>query len=187
MGVACQALASLGMADVAADELALHAYARERLAAIPGLELYTTWGPDVPRIGLLTFNLRGYHHSELAAILSAEHGIGVRHGCFCAHPLLLHLLRVGDGEAGALRDAIRRGGHPALPGAVRISLGLGTVRADLDAAAAALASVAADGPRWRYRVSPVTGEYEPDPDDRPWPALPLAPPTSARIIAGESS
>ena len=28
----------------------------------------------------------------LAAILSAEHAIGVRHGCFCAHPLMTRLL-----------------------------------------------------------------------------------------------
>jgi selenocysteine lyase/cysteine desulfurase len=187
MGVACDVLDRTGMPLLAAEERELHTYGRSRLAGIDGLELYTTWDAALPHIGLLTFNLRGYHHSELAAILSAEHGIGVRHGCFCAHPLLLHLLRVGDAQAGELRDAIRRGEHPALPGAVRISLGLGTRRADLDAAADALETIAAEGPRWRYRVSPATGEYEPDPDDRAWPTLPLARLRTHRRLAGESS
>ena len=187
MGVAAEVLGRTGMAVLAAEERELQAYARERLAAIDGLELYTTWAASMPRIGLLTFNLLGFHHSELAAILSAEHGIGVRHGCFCAHPLLLHLLRVGDGQADDLRDAIRRGEHPALPGAVRISMGLGTTRADLDAAADALEAIATEGPRWHYLVSPATGEYEPDPDDRPWPELPLGRPGTHRALAGESS
>ena len=39
---------------------------------------------------------RGRHAPALvAARLSAEFGVGVRHGCFCAHPYLIRLLGVG--------------------------------------------------------------------------------------------
>ena len=176
LGVACRTLAAFGMDAFAEDERTLHAYARARLAVVPGLELYALWDATCPRVGILTFNLRGYHHSKLAAILSAEYGVGVRHGCFCAHPLLLHLLRVGGGQAADLRAALRRGEHPPIPGAVRISLGVDTTRADLDYAAEALMAIAEDGPRWRYRARADADEYEPTPDTRQWPmvAVPLA-------------
>jgi selenocysteine lyase/cysteine desulfurase len=195
MGIACETLAEIGMEAIAAEELAMHAHAVRRLSAIPGVRVHLTWGLDQAHIGLVTFAVDGYDHGEVASILSAEHGIGVRHGCFCAHPLMLHLLRVDDGAASALREALRAGEDPPLPGAVRMSFGLATTEADIDAVADALASVAADGPRWTYRVSPATGEWEPDPAPRPWPALPLAagaPGGSAgaharRATAGEAS
>ncbi len=156
---------------VAREELAFHARARERLAAVPGLEVYRTWGFDLPHIGLVTFNLAGRHHAELAAILSAEYGIGVRHGCFCAHPLLLHLLRIDDRAADGIRDEIRRGGHPSMPGAVRMSFGLATTEADIDLAADALTEIAARGPRWTYRRGDHGDDWDPDPDPRPWPSF----------------
>jgi selenocysteine lyase/cysteine desulfurase len=187
IGIACETLGAIGMDHVAAEELAFHARARERLEAIPGLDLYRTWSFDLPHIGLLTFNLDGYDHSHLAAILSAEHGIGVRHGCFCAHPLLLHLLHIDEAAASAIRDDLRAGGHPAMPGAVRMSFGLGTTEADIDMAGDALERIAAEGPRWAYRQSQMTGEWEPHPDPRPWPELPLGTPGERRRTAGEAS
>ena len=141
---------------------------------------------DHPRVGLFTFNLRPYSHDHLAAILSAEHGIGVRHGCFCAHPLMMELLHVERGEADRLISETKAGNHPHLPGAARISLGLGTTRADVDAAAAALRAIATDGPAWTYRVDPETDEYEPDPDPRPMPSLPFAM-AAHHLRSGEST
>ena len=44
---------------------------------------------------------------------SAEHAIGVRHGCFCAHPLLAHLLACRRTSSIALRGELRSGGRPA--------------------------------------------------------------------------
>ncbi|MCU0505290.1 MAG: aminotransferase class V-fold PLP-dependent enzyme [Chloroflexi bacterium] len=194
MGIACETLAGIGMESIAAEELAMHAHAVGRLSAIPGVRVHLTWGLDQPHIGLVTFAVDGYDHGEVASILSAEHAIGVRHGCFCAHPLMLHLLHMDDGSAAAIREALRAGESPALPGAVRMSFGLATTEADIDAVADALASIAADGPGWTYAVSPATGEWEPDPDPRPWPALPLAAapvgPAGAHLLratAGEAS
>ena len=63
----------------------------------------------------------------LAAILSAEHAIGVRHGCFCAHPLMTHLLGVLGRRGGSdSTPSCASGRRPQLPGAVRASIGIGT-------------------------------------------------------------
>jgi selenocysteine lyase/cysteine desulfurase len=173
LGVACDTLRAAGMTRLAAEEHELWSYARERFAAVPGWEHYRIWPAEHPRVGLFTFNLAGYGYDQLAAILSAEYGIGVRHGCFCAHPLMIELLHVEQAEADSLIGATKRGEHPRLPGAARMSFGLGTTRTDVDRAADALASIAADGPRWTYRCSTISGDCEPDPDPRPLPDLPL--------------
>ncbi len=171
MGVACDALAAAGMDRIAAEEAELLGYARERLAGVEGFEHYRVWPADHPRVGLLTFNLLGVPYDLLAAVLSAEYGIGIRHGCFCAHPLMMRLLRVDDAEAQRLIDTTRTGGHERLPGAARMSLGLGSTRADIDALADALRAIASDGPQWTYAVNGHSDEYEPTPDPRPLPTL----------------
>lgn len=186
MGAACAALGAYGMARLAEEEMALAEYARQRLANLPGVELYALWDTGAPRLGILAFNVEGYWHSQVAAILSAEYGIGVRHGCFCAHPLVLHLLRIGSAEAAAIRGEIAGGNRSRVPGAVRASMGLGTRRADIDALHDALAALVARGPQWRYRLEPETGEYLPEPDTRQWPMLPLAL-AGATGVHGESS
>ena len=173
LGVACDALAEAGMDRIADEERELLDYARTTLGAIDGWEHYRIWPADHPRVGLLTFNLAGIPYDLLAAVLSAEHGIGIRHGCFCAHPLMMRLLHVDDDEANRLIDLTRAGSHERLPGAARMSLGLGSTRADVEALADALRAIAADGPRWTYDVNAATAEYEPDPDPRPLPPLPM--------------
>ncbi len=171
LGVACDTLAQAGMDRIAAEEAELLAYARQRTAEIDGFEHYRIWPSEHPRVGLMTFNLRGVPYDLLAAALSAEHGIGIRHGCFCAHPLMMRLLRIDDSEAHRLIEANRGTSHERLPGAARMSLGLGSTRADVDAFADALRAIATDGPRWTYSVDAGTDQYEPDPDPRPLPDL----------------
>jgi selenocysteine lyase/cysteine desulfurase len=148
LGAACRKLLALGMDAVAAHERSLAARLRSRLADVPGLELLALWSDDtVDRVGLATFNLDGYRHPLLAAILSAEHAIGVRHGCFCAHPLMTRLLRTPHAEVDRLRRELLAGGRPPLPGAVRASLGLGTTAEEIDLLTSALAEIASSGPR----------------------------------------
>ncbi|HEX7171967.1 MAG TPA: aminotransferase class V-fold PLP-dependent enzyme [Candidatus Limnocylindria bacterium] len=171
LGVACDTLSAAGMDRIADEERGLLDHARIALGAIPAFEHYRVWPADHPRVGLLTFNLRGMPYDLLAAILSAEYGIGIRHGCFCAHPLMMRLLKVDDGEAHRLVERTRAGHHERLPGAARMSLGLGATRADVEAFADALRAIDADGPRWTYAVADETDEYEPNPDPRPLPPL----------------
>jgi selenocysteine lyase/cysteine desulfurase len=160
LAAACRKLMALGMDAVAEHERVLAQRLRDGLAKVPGLELLSLWD-DADRVGVAAFNLDGYRHPLLAAILSAEHGIGVRHGCFCAHPLMARLLGTADAEVARLGDELRAGRRPPLPGAVRASIGLGTTAEDVDLLTGALAAIAADGPRERYEHVPELDEYVP--------------------------
>jgi selenocysteine lyase/cysteine desulfurase len=93
---------------------------------------------DEETLPVATFTVDGTHHALVAARLSAEHGIGVRHGCFCAHPYLAHLLRLGDAERRAVQRRLAVDDHRDSPGLVRISFGAGNMLEDVDALIAAL-------------------------------------------------
>ncbi|MGH2388821.1 MAG: aminotransferase class V-fold PLP-dependent enzyme, partial [Chloroflexota bacterium] len=164
LAAACRTLSAFGMARIAAEEADLYQYAHRLLSAIPGLDLYTLWDHTHPHIGVFSFNLRGYPHGKLAAILSAEYGISVRSGSFCAHPLVQHLVAGGDrGVVGC--------GAASTAGAVRLSMGIGTTYEDIDYTVEALRAIAVAGPAWQYRQCPTTGEHLPTPDPRAWPEL----------------
>jgi selenocysteine lyase/cysteine desulfurase len=165
LGAACRALLDLGMETVAAHERALSQQLWSALPGIPGLRRLTLWPDEAERVGIATFNLDGYRHPLLAAILSAEHAIGVRHGCFCAHPLMTQLLGTPDHELARLVSELRAARRPALPGAVRASLGVGTTVADIDRLIVALHEIATTGPRSHYRYQAGLDEYHPDPRD----------------------
>ena len=162
LAAACRSLLELGMDAVAEHERALATQLWNGLAHVPGLEILTLWQPgSVDRVGVAAFNLDGYRDPLLAAILSAEHAIGVRHGCFCAHLLMSRLLNVSDSQLGRLYSELRAGGSPQLPGAVRASIGLGTTRADIDLLVGALDDIARRGPAARYVHTAEHDEYRP--------------------------
>ena len=100
---------------------------------------------------------------------------------------MLQLLRVDDQGADVIREQIAGGDKSGVPGAVRISLGISATENDIDKAVDAIASILADGPRWTYRQSRHSGEYEPYPDPRPLPELPFRLSDSAIHHFGESS
>lgn len=150
MSAACQALSRAGMNAVAAHEERLRRRIVRELSAIPYVELLSIWEPDGDRVGIVAFTVRGWHPSGLAAALSAEHGIGVRDGAFCAHPLLAILA-------------------PDQPGAVRVSFGVGTSDDDVDRLLDAVRLLVRRGAAWRYRA--IGGRVVPDPDPRPKPVL----------------
>jgi selenocysteine lyase/cysteine desulfurase len=171
LGVACRTLAAADRDQLAAHETTLVDDAQSRLEAIPGVRSHRLWPAPAPRIGVLTFSLRGLGYAQLAAALSAEHGIGVRHGCFCAHPLVAKLLALDERTVADISTALRAGREPAMPGAVRLSVGLGTTGADIDRLVDAVEQIAMHGPRWSYRTSPDGSDCWPDPDPRPEPQL----------------
>jgi len=168
---ACRTLSAYGMEKLAAEEAKLYDYCWQRLSTIEGLELYTVWDQRHPHIGVFTFNLAGYDHGKLATILSAEYGISVRAGSFCAHPLVRHLLRTNREEGQVEDAALPHRPQSTRTGAVRLSLGLGTTHEEIDYTIAALQTIAAQGAQWRYEHCPKSGECRPVPDTRVWPAL----------------
>ncbi len=85
LGVAVDYLSALNMNAVRAHEKEIIAYALDRLAEVPGLQLI---GPDDPdrRGGVATFTLDDIHPHDLAAMLDQD-GIAIRAGHHCAMPL----------------------------------------------------------------------------------------------------
>jgi len=145
---ACATLDALAPGALERHEAALRARLHEGLRAIDGVTVHRLW-PDAPdAIGVACFTVAGLAPGLVAAALAAEHGVGVRDGRFCAHPLLARL------------------GLPG--GAVRASVGVATTAADVDRLLDALRELVARGPRWRYARR--DGAWAPDPDDRPLPA-----------------
>lgn len=146
---------------------------RERLEAglteLADVTVHRIWGErETGRIGVVCFTVAGYAPGHVAAYLSAEHGIGVRDGRFCAHPLVA---RLGLTKAGA----------------VRVSLGAGSRVADVDRLLAALRLLTLAGTVAAYRGD--GGRFEPAHDDRAAPVLlglpaprPLAPAPCAWAI-----
>jgi selenocysteine lyase/cysteine desulfurase len=161
MGAGIEALGEIGWDAIVAHDDELAAQLRRGLAAIDGVHLL---GPDLstPTLPLATFVVDGINHALVAARLSAEHGIGVRHGCFCAHPYLLRLLGLSEDEVQRFRAAVIRGDKREVPGAVRASAGLGTSAADVDRLLDAVARIAAGDPApVEYEQDEHTGDYWP--------------------------
>ena len=174
LAAACRRLRALGMDAVAARERTLSTRLAAGLAEIPGLTELRLWpAGSVDRVGVHAFTLATLRHPLVAAALSAEHAIGVRHGCFCAHLLIARMLGVPDAEVGRLARELRAGRHPELPGAVRASLGLGSTAEEVDRLVGALRALVARGPAARYRHVPEHDEYVPVSDHRARPALAL--------------
>jgi selenocysteine lyase/cysteine desulfurase len=159
------------MDKLAATESALLDAAQAGVTAVPGARSYRLWPTEHPRIGVLPFNLRGVSYAKLAAVLSAEYGIGVRHGCFCAHPLMTHLLGIDDARSREIGANLRSGRPVTVPGAVRLSVGLGTTVEDITRLADAVAAIAREGAAWHYRTSADGADCWPDPDPRPRPTV----------------
>ena len=161
-------LTAFGWGAIADHERTSAARLRSGLADIPGVRLL---GPalDVATLAVGTFTVDGTPHALVAARLSAEFGIGVRHGCFCAHPYLIRLLGLGADEIHRYRDDVLRGDRTRIPGAVRASCGLSTTEADIDRFLAAVEVIAAGGAApVEYRQDPATGDYWPEGDAAPW-------------------
>ena len=85
-GAAIEYLRTLGLAELAAHERKLTAYAYERLSDLGGLTIY---GPrDISRrAGVLTFYDKDVHPHDMSTILDT-YGIAVRAGHHCAQPLM---------------------------------------------------------------------------------------------------
>jgi selenocysteine lyase/cysteine desulfurase len=156
-------LQEIGMDALAQHEAELTAHTLRRLAEIDGMELYGLVDPDRAgeRVGVIPFNLRGADHYKVAAILSFEGAIGVRNGCFCAHPYILRLMNVSGKEALRHQQDILEGTRVGLPGLVRISFGCYNTLAEVDHAVEILARITAGDLDGEYEQDPLSGAYWP--------------------------
>jgi selenocysteine lyase/cysteine desulfurase len=164
LGLAIRRLSEIGMEAVAAHEADLTAHALKRLREVPGMRVFGDPRPETAadRLGAIPFQLEGMSHFLVAAVLGYEHGIGVRSGCFCAHPYVLRLLGLSDQEARAVRDRMAAHDKREMPGMVRMSFGLYNELAEVDRFIDALTRIARGEIAGTYRQEAATGEYVPD-------------------------
>ncbi|NRQ36103.1 aminotransferase class V-fold PLP-dependent enzyme [Nonomuraea sp. NN258] len=132
LAAACDALSATGWTALVREEERLIARLRAGLASIAGVRELSLWGDDHPRVGIVSFVVDGYSAREVAEILSAEYGIGVRDGKFCAHPFVRHLLGAADG-----------GCEDGTASAVRASIGIGSTQEHVDRLIDALRDIVA--------------------------------------------
>lgn len=137
VGVVAMAAAARCLVEYA-DAVARHEdFLFQRLVtgvdAVPAVTCHRLFGDDHDRLPLVTFTVAGISAELVSTVLSAEHGIGVRDGKFCAHLLVDHLLAHGDQSTAA-----------------RVSLGLATTGEQVDRFVAALTRLVDHGPDFAY-------------------------------------
>jgi selenocysteine lyase/cysteine desulfurase len=113
LAAACDALREVGPERVTGHEDALRArLALDGLERLPGVRTHRIWSDSADAVGVVAFSVEGRSPVEVSQALASGHGIALRAGRFCAHPLLTRL---------------------ELPtGALRASFGVGTTTADVD-------------------------------------------------------
>lgn len=158
LATACHALQTADRDHLARVEERLTGLLTEGLAAIPGVTVHTLFGGAAKTIGVATFTVAGQAANVVAAALSAEYGIGVRDGAFCAQPLVRRLL----GAAGC--TSVDGSGQ-----AIRASLGLATTSEHVHRLIDAVRTIAVQGLTRRYVT--VQGRPQPLIDSRQLPKL----------------
>jgi cysteine desulfurase/selenocysteine lyase len=149
---ALEVLSQIGMDVVREHEAELTQQLLRGLARVPGSVVYgDTNLTRTPRVGVVSFNLRGLDHGFVAAVLNDYHNLALRSGCFCAHPYVRDLLQ-RDIWALELDDerAIKR-----RLGMARASFGLYSTHTDVNRLIEALDGLSRDPQRFlrEYKVT----------------------------------
>jgi cysteine desulfurase/selenocysteine lyase len=163
---ALRTIEKLGMEKIVSHEQQLTAHTLKGLNRIEGVTVYGSKDPDYKeRVGVISFNIEGYNHALVSAILSFEAGIGVRSGCFCAHPYVHQLLGLRRWELERSRRSIITKNLVNLPGMVRVSFGLYNTLEEVDRFLELIGEIAQHRHtakyRDTYRLCRQTGEYLP--------------------------
>jgi selenocysteine lyase/cysteine desulfurase len=159
---AIKALEEVGWPEIIEHDRRLARALRGGLMAIPSVRVL---GPDLASdtLPVATFTVEGVPFALVAARLSAEFGIGVRHGCFCAHPYLIRLLGLSADEVVQFQTDVRHGERRLMPGAVRASCGINSSDDDVQKLLDAVTLIASGlQPPCDYLQDPVSGDYFPD-------------------------
>lgn len=160
---AIQMLDKIGMDNVAKHEMELTEYAINKLRQFDEFNLI---GPKEfssyeNKLGVITFNLKGMHHALVSAILCYEGGIGVRNGCFCAHPYVKRLLNISDLEAKELKNSILNNDRSKIPGAVRASFGVYNTKEEIDEFVYQIEKIIKGKYVGKYELNKASGSFHP--------------------------
>ena len=152
-------IGEIGMDKIAEHETELLEYAYKKIKGIPRIILYGPTDNFKNKVGVITFNVEGMHNALVAAIFGAEGGIGLRNGCFCAHPYVKRLLKVTPEDDRRLTAEMVSGNKTNLPGLVRASLGCYNNEEDIDIFVDMLQRVVRGDYRGDYVMNPKTGTF----------------------------
>ncbi|MDR4507775.1 MAG: aminotransferase class V-fold PLP-dependent enzyme [Candidatus Brocadiaceae bacterium] len=171
---AVEVLSAFGMDNVEKNEAILWEYAVGKLTKIPKVKLYINPAESIDHTPIIPFNIEGYPHGLVAAILGFEYGIGVRHGRHCADSLVLYLLGLSkDEQKRVVKQVVDRGRKTDIYGVVRPSIGLCNIKEDIDRLIESVSKIVKDGTKYKYqpeynktmvagRITQQTGEYRPE-------------------------
>jgi len=170
LGVAIATLLELGFDQMLEHEVLLGRRLLDGLSAMPGVEVLggAELSSEPTRLALASFVVEGLHHGLVAAALSHEWGIAVRHGCFCANPYVFHLLHMTKDDVDAVEGEVTAGRKKALPGAVRASLAPYNTEAEVDRFLEATRQIARGRIKATYEQA-ADGTYAPSGG---WPRIP---------------
>ena len=107
LGVAIDFVNEIGIENISEHENSLLKYATEKLEKLEGITIY---GTSDNKAGVISFNLKGSHPSDVGAILD-KLGIAVRTGQHCTQPIMDYF---------------------GIPGTVRISFAVYNTTAEID-------------------------------------------------------
>jgi selenocysteine lyase/cysteine desulfurase len=163
MAVAAQVLkSSVGFAAIERHEQDLLDAARLRLPRPAGLRVLGELDYSARRkCAVLSFALEGHPHALLAARLSHEFGIGVRHGHLCQFAYVARLLGLSATEVAAIREEVLSGRREAMYGVVRASFGISNGADDVQRIGDALEEIAATPERKELYERTPAGEWLP--------------------------
>jgi cysteine desulfurase / selenocysteine lyase len=164
MAIAAKELSRIGYDKIAAHETELTYHILEQLSTMRGVEVFGNHNADQAseRLGVIPIKIEGISHFKVAAILGHEFGIGVRSGCFCAHPYILHLLHVSPSEANTVRANMLAGDRREMPGLIRVSFGLYNTTAEIDRFRSAIENIQSGNYFGNYHQAITSGEYIPE-------------------------
>jgi len=152
-------LEEVGMENIVQHEQQLLEYAYDKLKQIPGVVFYGPTENLSEKVGVIPFNVEGMHHALVSAILSAEAGIGVRNGYFCAQPYVKRLLNVPVEEERDSGCGVSSGDKSTAPGLVRASLGCYSNEEDVDTFVEMIERIVKGDYKGRYVQDPLTGAF----------------------------
>ncbi|KSV75897.1 hypothetical protein N185_15745 [Sinorhizobium sp. GW3] len=159
LAAAIKELQHFGFQAIERHENQLMAYALSRLEDVPGITIFGRPHAAQDRLGVIAFNMEGRHHSLIAAILSAEFGIGVRSGCFCAHPYVTHLLGFDEERTKQVSGRVSQGDFDEAPGMIRVSFGAYNTLEEIDELCHALSAIAAGNYVGQYTLNGSSGDF----------------------------
>lgn len=131
---AIKVINEIGIDKIKNHEIKLTKYFIDKITNIPKIKIYSNTNEAlIPNMaGVISFNMPSFSHSLLASLLAHEGGIGVRNGCFCAHPYVHRLLNLSATEIRKIQQDMLFGRLKNIPGLVRVSFGMYNTLEEID-------------------------------------------------------